>query len=86
MAAIQPAVDRIKYLITKDTSNQTPYRGTPNTITGDATQIWSYGLKIAERTNGNWSITTVRSSPTTNRHIRAAHMALRDLDYTVVNK
>lgn len=83
MAALQPAVDRIKYLITKDTLNKTPYQGTPDTITGNATEIWSYGLRIAafNSDTNRWTLTTLKSSPTTNRHINAAYAAIYQLGY-----
>ena len=74
MAAYRTAIARINYLA----GNSTRHQATPNTINGYGDVIRSYGLMIAFRDNpsGDWLVRTdADSTLTTNRHIRAAHMA-----------
>ena len=87
MAALSPAVRRIRYRIT----GTYPYSdcreweaGSPNspaTISGGPHEIRSYALPIAWKDGDEWIVTNEQNSPTTNRHIRAAHMALAELGY-----
>jgi hypothetical protein len=94
MAAYGPAVNRIKYLITGEkpfrhfgsgagpflTIRKAPQ--SPATISGGPESIYSYRLKIAWKDeSGDWIIHPDDNSPTTNRHIRAARMALEELGY-----
>jgi hypothetical protein len=87
MAAYGPAVNRIKYLITgeytKSSGNGSQGNAhSPATISGGPESIYSYRLKIAWKDeSGDWIIHPDDNSPTTNRHIRAARMALEELGY-----
>jgi hypothetical protein len=87
MAAYGPAVNRIKYLITgeytKSSGNGSQGNAhSPATISGGPDAIYSYRLKIAWKDeSGDWIIHPDDNSPTTNRHIRAARMALEELGY-----
>lgn len=68
MASTDGAVKRIRYLMGRG-----PYRASPYSIRGGRGAIYSYGLCIAWRKdNGMWNVLDIKSSRTTNRHIRAA--------------
>ena len=85
MAAYGPAINRIKYLITgktyKNRWHRSPRNATPATISGGPESIYSYQLRIAWKDGDDWLVTNERNSPTTNRHIAAAHMAMPELGY-----
>jgi predicted Zn finger-like uncharacterized protein len=73
MAAIQPAVDRVRYLA----GDTHIIQRTPTTITAKYNDIYSYGKCIAMQDgDSGWYVTNDRDSRTTNRHIKAAHIAL----------
>ena len=78
MAAVQPAAERIMYLLGRGWHG---YTGSPSTISsqrsGDTVTIFSYALPIASLRGDTLSVSNIRSSPTTNRHISAAHMVGR---------
>ena len=93
MAAYGPAINRIKHLITGEkpykhygkppgpflTVRQAPQ--SPATISGGPESIYSYQLRISWKDGDDWLVTNERNSPTTNRHIAAAHMAMPELGY-----
>lgn len=73
MAAYGPAVARIRYLAGLSTHRA----DSPTTISGGDDAVYSYRLKIAWKTDdGRWQVIEPNSTPTTNRHIRAARIAL----------
>ena len=75
MAALQPAVDRIKYIITGDGKRI----ASPATISGIRSHegqlkghICSYNKVIGqEQDDGSWRVNDERDSLTTNRHVNA---------------
>ena len=75
MAALQPSVDRVKYV-----TGNGPYRGSPTTISGNANEVYSYAMRNAHRDpdTGVWTVVPYEDGPsvTTKRHIRAAFVAL----------
>ena len=88
MAALQPAVDRIKYIITGEGKRI----ASPATISGYRSgrfyeggtefrgAISSYQKCIGmEQGNGRWTVNDERDSLTTNRHVRALMTALDEL-------
>ena len=82
MAAYGPAVDRVKYLITGCTYGPRERNTSPATISGGPESIYSYRLRIAWKVEDNaWLVREPDSTPTTNRHIRAAGMALDELGF-----
>lgn len=79
MAAMEPAVKRIKYLLTGG-----DYQATPMTIQrkGEPITIRSYDMPIILGAGGERYVTgEFGVSRTTDRHIRAAHAALKELGY-----
>jgi hypothetical protein len=80
MASTESAIDRILYIIGRSDT----YQATPNTITGNPTEVYSYGLRIAHKTPIGWYVIPYEDavkpngdkSVTTARHIRAAWEAL----------
>lgn len=80
MAAYGPAVARIKYLLDRG-----PYQATPNTLSGspDSRTVYSYRLPILSEHADGFKVLSIDTpqSPTTRRHIRAAHFALHELGY-----
>ncbi len=83
MAALQPAIDRINYLVGRGHPRKTPRTITRSVLyssNGNArvNEIYSYGMCIAWKNHAQlpWEVTTERSSRTTNRHIQAARIAL----------
>lgn len=76
MAAVKPAVQRIKYLLTGG-----EYRATPDTISSGYAGIMSYAMPIVTGGGGVRYVTNESSTATTNRHIRAAHQAMVELGY-----
>jgi len=82
MASYAPAVARIRSLVDPAATRQY----SPNTINGSATMIRSYALTIAAMDGDDWLVKTdADNSVTTNRHIRACHMAIAALpDYVNV--
>lgn len=79
MAAIEPAVKRIKYLLTGG-----DYQATPNTIDRlpASGAICSYRMPIILGAGGERYVSgEFGVSRTTDRHIRAAHQALQELGY-----
>jgi hypothetical protein len=77
MAALKPATKRIKYLLTGG-----DYQASPTTITKGFAAIRSYEMNIILGENGLRYVTgEFGVSPTTDRHIRAAHQALQELGY-----
>jgi hypothetical protein len=85
MAAYEPAINRIKYLITGKTYpnrwQRVPSNDSPATISGGPESIYSYRLRIARKDGEDWVVTNERNSPTTNRHIAACHMAMTELGF-----
>jgi hypothetical protein len=79
MASYGPAVNRIKYLIN---GRHSGYQATPATISGGPESIYSYRLRIAWKDGDDWTVHESNSTPTTNRHIRACHMAMEELGFT----
>jgi hypothetical protein len=81
MAGYDGAMARIRYLL-----GWGDYRATPATNTG-GTEPWcikSYGLTIVtpnRRIGSGWAVHHDDSTPTTNRHIRAARMVLEEAGY-----
>jgi hypothetical protein len=81
MASYEGAMARIRYL-----RGWGDYRATPATITGGTGpwRIKSYGLTIItpnRRIGSGWAVHPDTSTPTTNRHIRAARMVLEEAGY-----
>lgn len=77
MAALQPAVDRIAYLITGNGKVRT----SPATISGiRGESINSYQKCIGRKQDdGTWRVNDEKDSMTTNRHVRALCAALDSL-------
>jgi hypothetical protein len=89
MAALQPAVDRITYIITGEGKRV----ASPATISGYRAgkyraggsfsicgSILSYHKVIGqEQPDGSWKVNDARDSMTTNRHVRALMTALDSL-------
>lgn len=87
MAALQPAVDRIKYIITGEGKRKASpatisgYRARQYCITGIGQgSVQSYQKCIGmEQEDGSWRVNDDRDSLTTNRHVRALMAALDEL-------
>jgi hypothetical protein len=92
MAALQPAVDRITYIITGEgkriasPATISGYRSLKrkNALTGEEVNrqgtISSYSKIIGmEQEDGSWRVNDERDSLTTNRHVRALMTALDSL-------
>ena len=89
MAALQPAVDRIKFIITGEGKR----KASPATISGQRCSaaaladgwkgrgsIHSYQKCIGmEQKDGSWRVNDAKDSLTTNRHVRALMAALDEL-------
>jgi hypothetical protein len=77
MAALQPAVDRVKYIIT----GTGKARSSPATISGvRGESINSYQKCIGRKQDdGTWRVNDEKDSMTTNRHVRALIVALDSL-------
>lgn len=89
MAALQPAVNRITYIIT----GEGPRKASPATISGQRRSsaaladgwrgrgsIMSYQKIIGmEQKDGSWRVNDERDSLTTNRHVKALCTALDEL-------
>lgn len=77
MAALQPAVDRIEYLITGNGKA----KQSPATISGvRGESINSYQKCIGRKQDdGTWRVNDEKDSMTTNRHVRALCAALDSL-------
>ena len=90
MAALQPAVDRIKYIITGEGER----KASPATISGQRCSsaaladgwkgrgsILSYQKIIGmEQEDGSWRVNDAKDSLTTNRHVKALCQALDELE------
>lgn len=92
MAALQPAVDRIKFIITGEgrriasPATISGFQGAihRNLKTGEEVikqaSILSYAKVIGQKQpNGSWRVNDERASLTTNRHVRALMQALDEL-------
>ena len=90
MASYSPAIRRIRYLIegTYDYASCRGWEkgspGSPATINGGPECIRSYALPIAWRDGSDYIVTNERNSPTTNRHISAAHCAMTEMGYDAI--
>jgi hypothetical protein len=80
MAAYGPAIKRVNYLLGFSTNAQ----ASPATISGSPVAIFSYDLCIVDKVLEGYRVHPANSSVTTNRHIRAAAMALRANGYRPV--
>jgi len=81
MAAYGPAIDRIVYLLTGGGRV-----ASPATISGGESAIYSYSLAIVTRlSNGTYAVKRhADNSATTNRHIRAAHSAMKEIGFFAI--
>lgn len=90
MASYGPAIRRIRYLIEGKydyASCRGWEKGSPNspaTINGGRECIRSYALPIVWMDGTDYLVTNERNSPTTNRHISAAHRAMTELGYEAI--